>query len=50
MASPRSLKVARTASQGKPQGLDELALEAARYLLAHGADKMLEESSIQYQP
>ncbi len=50
VASPRSLQVARTASQGKPQELDELALEAARYLLAHGADKMLEESNIQYQP
>ncbi len=50
VAGPRSLQVARTTSQGKPQELDELALEAARYLLAHGADKMLEESSIQYQP
>ncbi len=50
VAAPSSLQVARTASQGKPQELDELALEAARYLLAHGADKMLEESSIQYQP
>ena len=50
VAGPRSLQVARTASQGKPQELDELALEAARYLLAHGADKMLEESNVQYQP
>ncbi len=50
VAGPRSLQVARTTSQGNPQELDELALEAARYLLAHGADKMLEESGIQYQP
>jgi hydroxymethylbilane synthase len=50
VAGPRSLQVARTTSQGKPQELDELALEATRYLLAHGADKMLEESNIQYQP
>ena len=50
VAGPRSLQVARTSSQGKPQELDELALEAARYLLAHGGDKMLEESSVQYQP
>ena len=50
VAGPRSLQVARTSSQGKPQELDELALEAARYLLAQGGDKMLEESSVQYQP
>ena len=50
VAGPRSLQVVRTSSQGKPQELDELALEAARYLLAHGADKMLEESNVQYQP
>ncbi len=50
VAGPRTLQVARTASQGLPQELDELALEAARYLLAHGGDKMLEESNIQYQP
>ena len=50
VAGPRSLQVARTASQGKPQELDRLALEAARYLLAHGGNKMLEESNIQYQP
>ncbi len=50
VAGPRSLQVARTASQGKPQELEELALEAARNLLAHGADKMLEESNVQYQP
>jgi len=50
VAGPRSLQVARTSSQGKPQDLDELALEAARYLLAQGGDKMLEESSVQYQP
>ena len=50
VAGPRSLQVARTSSQGKPQQLDELALEAARYLLAQGGDKMLEESSVQYQP
>jgi len=50
VAGPRSLQVARTSSQGKPQELDELALEAARYLLAHGGDKMLEESNVQYQP
>ena len=50
VAGPRSLQVARTASQGKPQELDELALKAARYLLAHGADQMLKESNIQYQP
>ncbi len=50
VASPRSLQVARIASQGKPQELDELALEAARYLLAHGADYMLVESNLQYQP
>ena len=50
VAGPRSLQVARTASQGKPQELDELALEAARYLLAHDGDKMLEESDVQYQP
>ena len=50
VAGPRSLQLARTSSQGKPQELDELALEAARYLLAQGGDKMLEESSVQYQP
>lgn len=50
VAGPRSLQVARTSSQGKPQELYELALEAARYLLAQGGDKMLEESSVQYQP
>ena len=50
VAGPRTLQVARTASQGLPQELDQLALEAARYLLAHGGDKMLEESNIQYQP
>lgn len=50
VAGPRTLQVARTASQGKPEELDELALEATRYLLAHGADKMLEESNVQYQP
>ena len=50
VAGPRSLQVARISSQGKPQELDELALEAARYLLAQGGDKMLEESSVQYQP
>jgi len=50
VAGPRSLQVARTSSQGKPQELDELALEAARYLLAQGGDKMLEESSVQHQP
>ena len=50
VAGPRSLQVARTASQGNAQELEELALEAARYLLAHGADKMLEESNVQYQP
>ena len=50
VAGPRSLQVARTSSQGKPQELDELALKAARYLLAQGGDKMLEESSVQYQP
>ena len=50
VAGPRTLQVARTASRGLPQELDQLALEAARYLLAHGGDKMLEESSIQYQP
>lgn len=50
VAGPRTLQMARTASQGKPQELDELALEAARYLLAHGGDKLLEESNIQYQP
>lgn len=50
VAGPRSLQVARTSSQGEPQELDELALEAARYLLAQGGDKMLEESSVQYQP
>jgi hydroxymethylbilane synthase len=50
VAGPRTLQVARTASRGLPQELDQLALEAARYLLAHGGDKMLEESNIQYQP
>jgi len=50
VAGPRSLQVARTTSQGKPQELEKLALEAARYLLAHGGNKMLEESSVQYQP
>ncbi len=50
VAGPRSLQVARTSSQGKLQELDELALEAARYLLAQGGDKILEESSVQYQP
>ncbi len=50
VAGPRSLQVARVASQGTPQELDQLALEAARYLLDHGADKMLEEATIQDQP
>lgn len=50
VAGPRTLQVARTASRGLPRELDQLALEAARYLLAHGGDKMLEESNIQYQP
>lgn len=49
VAGPRTLQVARTTSQGKPEELNTLAIEAARYLLAQGGDKMLEEADMKVQ-
>ena len=42
IASSNPLKVIRKTSQGNPQNLENLALETADYLLAHGGEKILE--------
>ena len=49
VASPGSLEMVRKVSHGQPQDLDRLAREAAQYLLSQGGDKMLQESTIQFQ-
>lgn len=49
VADPASLEVARRVCHGQPQDLERLAVETAHYLLSQGGDKMLKESTIQYQ-
>lgn len=47
IASPEPLQLVQKISHGKTQDLEELALEAADYLLAHGGDEILRKLQTQ---
>ncbi|MDA2937659.1 hydroxymethylbilane synthase [Acidobacteria bacterium AH-259-A15] len=49
VGSPSQPQMVRRVSEGSVQDLQKLALEAADYLLSHGADEILRELNAQYQ-
>lgn len=49
VGSPSRFELVSKLCQGSPQDLDHMALDAADFLLSHGADKFLKETTAQFQ-